>query len=613
MNANIPLSSQIVAKAAPNLSHLLLDHGVIYWLQSQPENKGRTALMQYANGQATEVLDQSFSVRSRVHEYGGGAYAVSQQSIVFCNEHDQALYLQMPGQTAMPITSLDTGYRYADMQITPDHKRVICVRESHTDNANIAELVCIDLQAPFRVQVLQQGQDFYASPRISADGSKLCWLSWNHPHMPWDQSGLSIANITSDGKLQQVSHLEYPNGSILQPRWGEAGQLYFISDHQGWWNIYCLQDGEVNPITQTPFDHAKPPWILGLSNYALLSKHQLVCSYTDQGAWVLCQIDLANLQQKIITRKFAEIAHIQSTGNLIYFIASTTSSTQSIQCFNPITGDLSQLYATPNHLSGLINHYIQAEPFSFNNANGEIVYALYYPPNTAQTKPALLVMAHGGPTSQFEMALDLKIQYWVSHGFAVCAVNYAGSSGYGREYRNRLKHQWGIADVNDCIAAAEFLIKKGEVDAGKIAIRGNSAGGYTVLRALSNSRFFSAGTSHYGISDLSLLREQTHKFESLYIDWLIGPYATHAAIFRERSPIQQTRQWQTPVLFLQGGKDKIVPPNQATQLYTALKQKNVDAELVVFADEGHGFRQEKNIAMALEHELNFYQRLFCNK
>jgi dipeptidyl aminopeptidase/acylaminoacyl peptidase len=608
MQTNNPLSSELIARATPSLSHLLLDCGGIYWLQTQPENQGRIALMRYADGLAEEVLEARFSVRSRVHEYGGGAYILRNQLLVFCNECDQALYLKVSGQTPVPITPMGAGYRYADMQITPDCKRVVCIRENETDN--IAELISIELQKPFRTQILHRGQDFYASPRISRDGRKLCWLSWNHPHMPWDQSCLSIADITSDGSLQHITHLEYPNGSILQPKWGEKGQLYFMSDHQGWWNIYQWLDRKATFITQNPFDHAKPPWVLGLSHYALLPRQQMVYSYTDQGAWVLCLMDLTNRQQKTITRKFADIAHIQSTNGLTYFIASTATSTQSIQCFNPTTGSLNQLYAVPDRLAGLVAHYTQAEPFSFHKAHGETVHALYYPTSTAQTKPALLVMAHGGPTSQFEMALDVKIQYWLSQGFAVCAVNYAGSSGYGREYRNRLKHQWGIADVDDCIAAAKFLIQQGEVNANKIAIRGNSAGGYTVLRALGNSHFFHAGTSLYGISDLTLLRKQTHKFESLYIDWLIGPYAEHAGIFRERSPIQQIGQWQTPVLFLQGAKDKVVPPNQADQLYRALKQKNVDAELVIFADEAHGFRQEDHIAAALEHELNFYQRIF---
>ncbi len=518
------IGSRNAAAQSGSLSHLQLNQSACFWLQSQPEQAGRITIMQHYERQTTEILPTGYSVKSRVHEYGGGAYCVKNDQLCFCNESDQRLYLLNFDTAAItPITPESTTTRYADLEFDPVVQRLFCIREQITSPTDsISEVISIDLLPPYQIKVLHQGCDFYSSPRISNDARRICWVSWDHPDMPWDQTTLWIADLADQGQVNHSTQIKFNNASILQPRWSPNDQLYFISDHDNWWNIYRLDNDEIKPAVKADFDFAKPPWIFGLSNYSFLSADKLVCCHSEYGSWVLSMIDVHTGQQHELSREFSEISFLQANAEDIYFIGARADSSQSIQLFDP--GNNSSQTLFPLSLHALPFTVSIPEAFTFASVDGHTGHALFYRPQVPITSPPpLLVMAHGGPTSQFECALDIRTQYWTSQGFAVCAVNYAGSSGYGREYRDRLNKQWGVLDVSDCVAAAQELVLQGEVDAHRTAIRGNSSGGYTVLCALCFHSFFQAGVSYYGISDMLRLYHETHKFESHYIDKLIGP------------------------------------------------------------------------------------------
>ncbi len=613
LSADHHISSRTAAAQSASLSLLKLEQDSCYWLQTQPAQGGRITLMQHRHGQTRERLPAGYSIRSRVHEYGGGAYTVRGDMVVFCNDEDQRLYqFDLQQNTIQPITPESPSSRYGDLQLDPSNQRVYCVREQFSGDGEqpSADLISIALQPPYSINTLQKGSDFYSSPRISEDGSKLCWISWNHPDMPWDQSTLCYAQINTEGQIKQPQCLQLEDSAILQPCWSPEHQLYFISDQNNWWNIYRLVDGNVHPVCSADFDYARPPWVFGLSSYDFISSRQLAACYNDQGAWVLATIDIETGNQHILSRDFAEITYLQASAKQLVFIGAREDSNPSIQSYLPQQQLAQTLFQLPQPEINA-QYFSLPKAFSYPSSDGHTGYALYYPAAQSQQLPApLLVIAHGGPTSQFERALDIKIQYWTTRGYAVCAVNYAGSSGYGRRYRQRLHQQWGVLEVKDCIAAADQLVASGQIDADRIAIRGSSAGGYTVLAALCFHDYFAAGVSYYGISDMVRLHQETHKFESHYLERLIGRYPEDEALYQQRSPACHYQSINKPVLFLQGAKDRIVPPNQAELMHQALRQRGIHSELIIYPNEGHGFRDEKNIAHALDQELAFYQQVF---
>lgn len=596
------------------LAQVCVDGSDCYWLESQPHQGGRIALIKHDGLGGRDLLPDSYSVKSKVHEYGGGAYTVSSGRVYFCQESDQRIYQLLEGQSKpQPITDQNKYLRYADLIIDEKRQRLICVRED-INPKNIeakADLIAIDLRPPYQVTLLHRGEDFYSNPRLSHDQSKLCWISWNHPYMPWDNTFLWQAIINDNGRLGQPQKVAgNGNESILQPRWSEDGDLFFISDRNDWWNIYRIQNGAIHPVLQANREFAQPPWVFGLSNYAFLSRDQLICCYSVDAKWKLCLVSISNGKQTDVNSPFSVISSLQSNGMVTAFIAANSVSGESIQSFNLIDGDLKTLSQEKN--ASIDSEIIsRPEAISFTSQNQRDSHALFYrPQNRGPGKPPLLVMAHGGPTSQFDTKYDAKIQFWTSRGFPVLTVNYAGSSGYGRNYRQRLKGEWGIVDVEDCIAAANILIDAGEVDPDKIAIRGNSAGGYTVLSALTFHSFFNAGVSYYGIGDLIRLKQDTHKFESHYLEYLIGEFSQHEQRYRQRSPLFHTDLLNCPVLFFQGMLDKVVPPDQADQMFQSLQQKGIACRYTRFEDEAHGFRRAENIAVALTQELEFYQQVF---
>lgn len=607
------VSANLAASESTALSQICLDGSDCYWLQSQPERAGRLALMRQNKDGIADILPDQYSVKSKVHEYGGGAYIASCGQVYFCNETDQRIYhFDTAGGQLKPVSEKNHHFRYADMVVDTNRNRIITVREDTSPSLKEpqATLVAINLASPHNTEILVEGADFYSSPGLNHDASKICWISWQHPHMPWDSSRLWKADLTQDGQLNNPECIAgSERESVMQPRWCDADRLFFISDRNNWWNIYFYDQNRIQPVLLQPHDFAKPPWIFGLSTYALLSPELIISCYTNDASWQLSLISLVDGNQTPIETGYSQISAVQANDQTAVFIASSETTPQSIATFNISNGKTEPL---THHSTALLPAQItRAQAITYTGAREDEVHALYYKPEfNVELKPPLLVIAHGGPTSQFETVLDLKIQYWTSRGYAVLTVNYTGSSGYGRAYRENLRGLWGVADVEDCIAGAKYLIDINEVDANRVAIRGSSAGGFSVLCALTFHRFFSAGVSYYGISDLERLHQATHKFESRYVEQLIGKYPQQKSLYQSRSPLFHSEALNCPVLFFQGMRDKIVPPDQAEGMCDALRNNQIKSELVKFDDEGHGFRNAKNIAQCLEKELAFYRSVF---
>jgi len=610
-------SAQIVTKTI-KLGQIVLDGEDIYWTEGRPNEGGRTAIVQRtAAGQIRDITPAAFNVRSRVHEYGGGSFAVAGGIVYFCNFADQRLYQQLPGAEPQPITP-EGKYRYADAVVDRKRERLICVCEdSNTlEPEPVNTLVSLSLMGNETIQSLVTGDDFYASPRLSPDGSQLAWLSWNHPNMPWDSTELWVAEVRSDGSLGQRERVAGGvDESIFQPQWSPTGVLYFVSDRTGWWNLYRWQGKQVEPLCELEAEFGQPQWVFGQSTYGFESGERILCTYTQRGSWQLAGLETTMGKLEPIALPYSAIASLQVNANQAVFIASSPTETSTIVQWQRQTGNItilrrsSDLDIDPGYLA-------MPEAIEFLTENGLTAHAFFYPPTNkdyaalADERPPLLVKSHGGPTAAASNSLSLKIQYWTSRGIAVLDVNYGGSTGYGRAYCQRLQNCWGIVDVDDCTNGALYLAEQGRVDRERLAIAGSSAGGYTTLCALTFREVFKAGASYYGVSDLEALVRDTHKFEARYLDGLIGPYPEQLSLYQERSPIYFAERLSCPVIFLQGLEDKIVPPNQAEGMVKVLRQKGLPVAYVAFEGEQHGFRRSETIKRALDCELYFYSRVF---
>jgi dipeptidyl aminopeptidase/acylaminoacyl peptidase len=612
-----PITSDLIVAATVGLGQIALDGDDIYWNEARPTEGGRNALVRWPpDGRTTDVTPPPFNVRTRVHEYGGGAFTVSHGVVYFSHFADQRVYRQTLDSVPQPLTP-EGARRYADALVDHRRNRLICVCEDHSNNAAepVNSLVSIDLTSG-AVRVLVSGHDFYSSPRLSPDGSRLAWLAWNHPNMPWDGTELWVGEFTAGGDVGQKQHIaDGPTESIFQPEWSPDGVLHFISDRSGWWNLYRWRNGQVEALCLMEAEFGRPQWVFGMSTYAFVSATQLICSYSAHGAWQLAKLDTATRQLTPIETPYTEIWDVRATPTQLVFGGGSPTEPASIVRIDLATQQRTVLRRA-NTLSLDAGYFSVPQALEFPTEHGLTAHALFYPPTNRDftapdhERPPLLVKSHGGPTASAQTALNLGIQYWTSRGVAVLDVNYGGSSGYGREYRNRLKGQWGIIDVDDCVNGARFLAEKGLVDATRLAITGGSAGGYTTLCALTFRKFFKAGASHYGICDLEALAQDTHKFESRYEESLVGPYPARQDLYRERSPIHFTDRLSCPVIFFQGLEDKVVPPNQAEMMVAALRAKGLPVAYVPFEGEQHGFRKAENIKRALDAELYFYSRVF---
>jgi dipeptidyl aminopeptidase/acylaminoacyl peptidase len=629
-----PITGASVTAAKINLDSVVLDGTDTYWLESRPQEKGRMVIMrQDGQGHTSQITPEGFNVRNRVHEYGGGAYTVWNGQIYFCNDADQCIYHQSGGTVSLASPAIKGNSptrRYADLVVDIHRRRLICVMEDHRsrsiDYAKSADLeavnsiASINLDDPEDLKIIVTGADFYASPALSPDGKSLAWLCWNHPNMPWDGTVLVTARFQRDGvlsapKLVAGSMVE----AVFQPQWSPANILYFVSDRTGWGNLYAWKDGVVRPLCPASAEFGLPQWVFGQSTYGF-GTECIVCVYTQGGIWHLASLDLVDGLIEIdlsITPEvepYTEVSQLRVMGDRAVFIAASPVQNSELVELDLANGQLKVL--KPQPLTVDVAFISQPQTIAFPTQNGQIAYAFYYPPHNPEfqapvgTQPPLLVKSHGGPTSATSSQLSLKVQYWTSRGFAYVDVNYRGSSGYGRAYQEQLTSQWGIADVADCIAAAQYLVSKGLANPQQLAISGGSAGGYTTLCALTFHRVFQAGASHYGIGDLEALVRDTHKFESRYLDKLVAAYPAEAQVYKERSPINFPEQMACPTIFFQGLEDKVVLPNQAEAMVKALDDRLVPVAYVPFADEQHGFRQAANMQRAIEGEFYFYSRVF---
>jgi dipeptidyl aminopeptidase/acylaminoacyl peptidase len=615
-----PITSDLIVKESIGLSQLRLVEDNVYWIEMRPSEGGRQVIVRHAaNGQRIDLIPAGFNARTRVHEYGGGDYVVDGDAVYFSNFSDQQIYRVSNGGNPELVSKdcEDARVRYADYVLDRSHGRLICVREDHRDDPHQPsnEIVALSL-AGGESTVLVAGNDFYSFPRISPDGSRLAWLAWNHPNMPWDGCELWAGEIAADGSVvNQRTITGGLNESIFQPEWSPDGQLYFVSDESGWWNIYRETSNGVEKVCPMQAEFGAPQWVFGMSTYAFASAEKIVCTFVEQGIWRLGEIDTRTGRMRRIETTYTEISSVHASGNRALFRAGSPTQALSIIDFDLATRT-STILQRANKLELDQGYLSQPESIEFPTENGQTAHGFFYPPKNkdfagpANEKPPLLVKSHGGPTSATVALLSFSIQYWTSRGIGVLDVNYGGSTGYGTEYRRRLNGAWGIVDVDDCVNGAKFLAAQGKADDNRLMIDGGSAGGYTTLCALTFRDAFKAGASHYGVSDLEALELDTHKFESKYSDSLIGPYPERRDLYIERSPIHSADRLSCPVIFFQGLEDKVVPPNQAEMMVDALRQKGVPVAYVAFEGEQHGFRKAENIKRSLDGELYFYSRVF---
>jgi dipeptidyl aminopeptidase/acylaminoacyl peptidase len=592
-----PITASAIVGGAATIPEVVVDGDDVWWLEQRPAEGGRGAIVRRdAGGSVVEVTPPDANVRTRVHEYGGGAWWVQGGVLVYVDASDGRLRRLAGGP---PTVLCDApGDRFADGRFSPDGQWYVCVRERHRPAAPepANELVAVATDGTGRVEVLVSGPDFVANPRPSPDGTRLAWLQWNHPDMPWDATELWVASL-HDGVASDARRLAGGSGeALMQPEWSPACELHVISDRTGWSNLYRVDGQHLTDVRTGAFDIGLPPWVFGTSAYAFCGDGRVVID-----------VDVRDV--------LSDPVCLRARGDRVVVAGATWGEESQVV---ELAADGSHRVLRPPRDLGLDPGFLPApEPITFpTTGRDEVAHAWFYRPANPHERaphgdrPPLIVVAHSGPTGAARRSLHLPLRYWTSRGFAVVDVDYRGSTGYGRSYRRALEGRWGIADVDDCVAAGRFLVERGDVDGARLAIRGSSAGGFTVLRALTSHEVFAAGASAYGIADLEALVRESHKFEARYFDRLIGPYPERRDLYVERSPIHHSERLRTPMIVLQGLDDRIVPPEQAEMLVGALRSNGVPFAYLAFPGEGHGFRGAETIILALEAELSFYAQRF---
>ena len=613
-----PITPEMVTEAGIRLGEIKTDGPDVYWLEGRPAEGGRNVIVRLAEPGPVDVTPEGYNVRNRVHEYGGAAYGVNDGVVYFSNFADQRIYRLKIGEQPDPVTAdpdIPAGDRFADGRFTPDGRFLVCVRERHVEGREaVNEVVAVQVDGGVQT-VLASGHDFYSFPRVSHDGTRIAYTAWDHPNMPWDEAELWVAALSPDGSSSGAIQVAGGSGeSIFQPEWSPDGTLHFVSDRTGWWNLYALEEDTAEPLFPGNAESGEPQWLFGQSTYAFLPDGSITLIVGGEAGRRLMIID-GDRQAREIELPYTSIGGLVATGSDVLITAASSAEPAAIVRVDTDTGVV-EVVRKSSELQidgGLIS---RPQSVTFPSGDGEEAHAYYYPPTNpgfkapASEKPPVIVLSHGGPTSAASASFSLDIQFWTSRGFAVTDVNYRGSTGYGRAYRDALKGQWGVVDTEDCINAARHLVDQGLADGRRAIIKGGSAGGYTTLCALVFHDYFAAGASYYGVADAETLATDTHKFESRYLDGLIGPYPEARDLYRQRSPIDYVDQLSCPVIIFQGLEDEIVPPSQAEAMVEALKAKGVPYAYLPFPGEQHGFRIAANIRRTLDAELYFYGKIF---
>lgn len=610
------ISAEMIAGESIRLGDIAVDGSDIYWVERRPAEKGRhTVMRRNTAGEDREMTPAPIDVRARVNEYGGGAFRVCDGKLFYLNGRDRQIYCVEKETVARQLTR-EEQKNFCDFDLDNHRGRLLLVQEDLAAEGKYppAEIAALPLDGDGKTQTLLAGADFYSNPRISPDGRQLAWLEWSHPHLPWDETRLFVADLDDKGNILKKVQINQQPASVFQPQWSADGGLFYVSDQSGWWNIYCWQDQQSRQLFEMQADFGLPQWVYGMSTFGLLPSGEIAAIYAAGGIWHLATIDPASGDLNSLELPFSYYNQLRCGDGFVVCEAAGPELLPAIVRIDLRDGSWQTIRRSGKVAldSGDISI---ARSITFSAPETPRVQAFYYAPANSQfqgpadEKPPLIVIGHSGPTAATDNGLNLKIQYWTSRGFAVLDVNYRGSTGFGREFRNLLQHAWGVADVEDCLNGARHLAARGLVDPDKMIIRGGSAGGYTVLCALTFHDVFKVGASYYGIGDLEALSADTHKFEAFYNDWLIGPYPESKALFRDRSPLHHAEKLANPVIFFQGLKDPVVLPAQSEAMVTTLRQKGIPVAYVVFEEEGHGFRNGANIKMALESELYFYSRI----
>jgi dipeptidyl aminopeptidase/acylaminoacyl peptidase len=616
-----PIGAADVAGSSVRLATPVPFESAVWWAEGRPTDGGRIAVVRRdADGTVADVLPAGWSARTRVHEYGGTAWLpLSGGGLVFANWTDQRVYRLDPGATEpVPLTPEPpepAAWRYADPVRAGDE--VWWVREAHADGAITRHIVAVPL-AGGDVREIVGGSDFLACPRPSPDGRRIAWVAWDHPRMPWDGTELRVGDLDATGSVPEwTTVLGGESESVLQPEWVDATTLYAVSDRSGWWNLYRLPaaGGPAEPLCPRAEEFGQPLWVLGIRTYAVLDDGRIAVLHgTDTVALGL--LDPASGELTDLDLPYtAWGVTLNAAGPTAYAVAASPTEPPAVVAVDLAGGGATVLRES---LSDRPDPAYLPVPRSITvpGPGERDVHAHVYPPASPDGSaadgelPPYVVFVHGGPTSHSAAVLDLEKAYFTSRGIGVVDVNYGGSAGYGRAYRERLRRQWGVVDVEDCVAVVQALVRDGQADGARLAIRGGSAGGWTTLAALTGTDTFAAGTSYYGVAELIDFVADTHDFESRYVDGLVGTLPEDRDVYVERAPLSHVDQLSCPVLLLQGLEDKVVPPSQAELFVDALRRKGLPYAYLAFEGEQHGFRRKETVIAALEAELSFYGQVF---
>lgn len=604
-----PITAASIFEASDRISTLTVENNELYFIERRASANGRNILVKLDdNNEATQLTPSDLSVRTRVHEYGGRPYLIDGNDIYYSQFTDQHIYKLSPDAEPQSLTA--DGLRYMQCVMDQYRDRLICVREDHRGLGEaVNSLVSVDLTSdePEQIgEILFEGTDFVTSPQLSPDGRSLAFITWSHPNMPWDDTQLRIITFAEDGSIENLSDLpQEGNVSIANPQYSANNTLYFTADFANWSTLYRLNDdGQVELVLDQELE---------IVSYGLEDESSAVITYSLEGLRYLARVDLTTGEMTTLGDSFSFAGSIAVATDGTYFIASTPNSQNAIYQLNG--SDYTEVYR-PSGPQISAEYLSIPQAITYPTGENEEAYGFYYPPVNVDFQgpegslPPLIVKVHGGPVGATSSTLDPSIQFWTSRGFGLFDVNHRGSTGYGREFRKKLYPSWGIVDIEDAANGVNWLAERNLIDAEKVAIRGGSAGGYTTLAAMAFQDVFKAGASYYGISDLEVLNQDTHKYESRYLDQLIGVYPEQREVYVQRSPINSVDQINSPLLLLQGLDDKVVPPNQSELIFEALKANCIPTAYIPFEGEGHGFRQPENNIKALNSELDFYGQVF---